>query len=454
MNNFIIHIAEASILLSVFHLIYYFLLRKSKAFSFNRYYILGTMLLASLLPFLNFNLLTNKNLISSLNAFRMEEIFNHVEYSENIKSAINYQYADAIHFDSFIWLFYITGLVIVLCNTLIQLYKLIKLINQHEFHSQGKLKITYTELKHAPFSFLSYIFLNKENCSGQQFHQILEHEKQHVTHKHSIDLIIHAIVSILHWFNPFIYAMRRSLREIHEYQADQELILQGNDRLNYQKILLNQVEMNLSNPMISSFNYSLTKKRIIMMNTYNHKPFFWKATVVVSITVIVSLISVLNINSNPAQAMIITPPVVSAMDMIEEIPEQFSPISKTEMNKISAAYGKMKDPISKKMKMHNGVDISAPKGTSVHAYCSGTTRKVSADKNRGKYIIIDHADGYSSLYSHLSKILVTEGEIVEGNKTIGKVGSTGRSTGPHLHFEIMKDGENIDPATLIESLKK
>lgn len=104
--------------------------------------------------------------------------------------------------------------------------------------------------------------------------------------------------------------------------------------------------------------------------------------------------------------------------------------------------------------MHNGVDYVAPKNTEVLAISDGTVRKVKNDfeegKGYGRYIIIDHADGFSSLYAQLNGYKVKEGEKVKKGDVIGLVGSSGISTGPHLHLEIKKDGHYVNPQKFIE----
>jgi len=112
---------------------------------------------------------------------------------------------------------------------------------------------------------------------------------------------------------------------------------------------------------------------------------------------------------------------------------------------VTSPFGMRKHPILGVMRMHTGIDIGAPHGQSVISVQSGTVIQAGWIKGYGQTVIISHGDGISSLYAHLSSISVSEGESVSKGATIGRIGSTGLSTGPHLHFEIRKNGEPQNP---------
>ena len=122
------------------------------------------------------------------------------------------------------------------------------------------------------------------------------------------------------------------------------------------------------------------------------------------------------------------------------------PINK---GQISSYYGSRPHPFTGKMSFHNGIDIAAPVGTDVFASASGRVQETDYDSVLGNYVVIEHSGGFYSIYGHLSKTLVLLNTDIKTGNVIGKVGNTGYSTGPHLHFEIRKKGESQDPLKYI-----
>ncbi len=122
------------------------------------------------------------------------------------------------------------------------------------------------------------------------------------------------------------------------------------------------------------------------------------------------------------------------------------PVANEDLSRIASGYGWRTDPFTKVKKFHYGMDFTAPRGTPV--YATGDGRVIRADNRStgyGNHIRIDHGYGYTSLYGHLYKYNVRRGQKVKRGDVIGFVGSTGRSEGPHLHYEIFKDDQRINP---------
>jgi murein DD-endopeptidase MepM/ murein hydrolase activator NlpD len=112
---------------------------------------------------------------------------------------------------------------------------------------------------------------------------------------------------------------------------------------------------------------------------------------------------------------------------------------------ITDGFGPRIDPITHRPAYHEGLDISVAIGTAVKAPADGVVTFADREAGYGRVVKINHGYGYSTLYAHLEKILVKQGERVTRNEAIGKVGLSGRTTGPHLHYEVWKDGERQNP---------
>lgn len=116
----------------------------------------------------------------------------------------------------------------------------------------------------------------------------------------------------------------------------------------------------------------------------------------------------------------------------------------------TSPYGWREDPIAKVRSFHTGVDMACPKGTPILASQSGRVVTVGLNRVYGNYIIIDHGNGYKTLYAHMSKTIAKKGAWVNQGAKIGLVGTTGYSTGPHLHFTVYKNNERINPMTVLK----
>ena len=122
------------------------------------------------------------------------------------------------------------------------------------------------------------------------------------------------------------------------------------------------------------------------------------------------------------------------------------PVNNKDLKRMASGYGWRSDPFTKARKFHYGMDFSSPQGTPVYAAGDGVViRADDASSGYGNHIRIDHGYGYVTLYGHLSAYNVRAGQHVKRGDLIGKVGSTGRSEAPHLHYEVIKNGEHINP---------
>lgn len=122
------------------------------------------------------------------------------------------------------------------------------------------------------------------------------------------------------------------------------------------------------------------------------------------------------------------------------------PVSNKELNRIASGFGYRIDPVYKTIKMHAGLDFAAPQGTPIYATANGRIKVAGRSSGGyGNHVVIDHGYGYETLYGHMVRVKARVGQQVTRGEVIGYVGTTGKSTGPHCHYEIRKNGNKIDP---------
>ena len=122
------------------------------------------------------------------------------------------------------------------------------------------------------------------------------------------------------------------------------------------------------------------------------------------------------------------------------------PVSNKDLNRVASGYGYRIDPVYKTTKFHAGLDFSAPQGTPIYATADGkVTTAGNMGNGYGNHVIINHGYGYETLFGHMVRVKARNGQMVKRGEVIGWVGSTGKSTGPHCHYEVHKNGEKINP---------
>ncbi len=257
MNALFIYMIKVSVYLAGFYLVYRFLLSSDTLYGRNRSFILLSVISSFILPF-----------ITLANIEPVIPSFSRVLSEIKINGSENYGAAQATEITplnpfSLVSAIYFTGLFLMAVKFIADLAGLIFLIVRNKENDDRIIR--FNGLDTAGFSAFGYIFINSSLSDGEA-EAITAHEQNHLNHRHSLDIVFIEIVSALLWFNPFIYMFSRSLRAVHEYQADQECISMGTPVRNYQKLLMNQIFRSKIFTITNSFsNPSLIKKRMIMM---------------------------------------------------------------------------------------------------------------------------------------------------------------------------------------------
>jgi TonB family protein len=249
---------KVAIYLFAFYLVYSILLSRDTTYSRNRAFILFSLLLALIFPLITLQTLKPWNI--QVFGKLLSEVF---ITAGNSQSKIADHGSGSAGFLQIIYSVYIIVALILVCKLLIDLINLLFLIVRHK--NEGSHIIRFHGFSTSGFSAMGYIFINTR-LSPEDAGDIIRHEQNHLKQNHFFDIIFIEIIKAIQWFNPVVYLFNRSLRAIHEYQADQECISSGVPIINYQSLLLNQVFKSRAFNLTNSFsNPSLIRKRMVMM---------------------------------------------------------------------------------------------------------------------------------------------------------------------------------------------
>jgi len=237
-------------------MVYWLFLKNETFFLVNRLYLLCSVVFALLVPLIKIPLSDSFSNLMSVNI--LDTI---IVSPDNIEQG----FFNRLNVFNILTIIYFAGAAIFLIRFLLKLFQIILLINKHEIIHKNGLKIIYLDKNYSPFSFLNFVFLNQD-IKREDINSIIIHEKIHVKQYHSLDLIIIEILGIVQWFNPFIWFYRNSLKNLHEYFADEEILLKGFNKTNYKQILIKQTVAFQLNDITNNFNHSLLKRRFIMMS--------------------------------------------------------------------------------------------------------------------------------------------------------------------------------------------
>lgn len=425
------YLLKVSICLIVLYVFYITVLKHSTFFTLNRIYLITGLLLSFTIPILKLSIfeVQSSSVLSTISGIVSDEPEYLIFQPQNLSNGIN-----TINYPLVLTVIYFFGVSVLLFKLLLSISKVILVKGKAENYRLGMFRIVKTD-SIIPFSFFNMIFLPKTESNPM----IIEHEMAHVRQAHWFDLILTEIASILLWFNPFVPLYKSSLKLQHEYLADLFVIKNNNRIENYLNCMLKQIQVVSSGVLTSQFYCKTIKKRITMI-TKNKTSLKYLGVYFLALPLVCMLLfaftssnykSTLNQNS-----------ILNA-DSNEYQPSIY-PISKKSVKK-TANYGECVNPFSKKKDFHYGIDFAAKEGEEIMSTAKGAVVEATFDSKKGNYILIKHNDMFSTFYSHLKSISVKVGETLEKGQIIGNVGSTGISTGSHLHYEVIKNGERVNP---------
>jgi len=246
---------ESSLILVVFYLGYILLLSRETSFRQNRFFLLTGLVVSLFIPFVQFPVSVEyqPNVLIQLKA---------VEIFGSGKQALTN--SSFFSTDGILKTIYFSGVLFLLTRFLYHLWIISKFRSKSRIIKNRYGNVVYTGKRHPVFSFLNYVFIDSETERSKELEVIFEHERVHIVQLHSIDLLLLEVLAIVQWFNPMVWLYLKSIKQNHEYLADQGVIKNGFPLDTYQYVLLNNYSA-LGFGFANSFNHSLTFKRLIMM---------------------------------------------------------------------------------------------------------------------------------------------------------------------------------------------
>ena len=265
MNELLLYTIKSAFVLGILYVPYTLLLRKEDFFRFNRLTLLGILALSIGLPLCNIHALSadNQPVVHAAQLQMIEigipimQMADETDGPSHTSSPTWFQVASLI---------FLLGMMTVLCLRLIQMGKMGSEIRKGSlWHSvEDGVDIHCHAGAVAPHSWLHHIVISLEDYE-KNGHEIILHEKGHIHNLHSFDILLLTLVEMLQWWNPLVYMLGMSLRDVHEYEADDYVLHQGVSLRDYQNLLIRKAVGASSYTFANNFNHSLTKKRITMM---------------------------------------------------------------------------------------------------------------------------------------------------------------------------------------------
>lgn len=263
MNNLISFAYESGVCMAVLVGMYWIFMQRETYFRFNRMYLLGTVLFACIIPLGNLNpfVITTKtstfNAITSMGlAIRIPEV--------TITNGSTKAFSLSNNWHHLVIVVYLLGVLLLLARIILGIIRINGLKKNGRRMDHDGYSVVYIKQQLSPFSFFKTIFINESLMNSSEKSNIIDHEVIHIRQLHSYDKLIIEIFLAVLWFNPFIWFIKRSLRNTHEYLADNGIEKTKSNLIKYQSLLLKQIHV--SSPLIvtNSFN-SMIKNRIKMM---------------------------------------------------------------------------------------------------------------------------------------------------------------------------------------------
>lgn len=269
MNPFFEYLLKSTISLALFYIVFKLAVSRDKMHTVNRFVLLGILVTSAILPFAEIPVLQENQVIPQVEVFRQiveAPVFNNPQpaVSEEIQAI---QPTNTLSVNP-VLLVYLFAIILLLTRLAISLVRVTQLIQKAEKQSFQNYMLAVVKDFIQPFSFLRNIVISEKDYTENK-EMVITHEYAHIRHFHAVDLVICELFTALHWFNPFVWLLRRDLKLIHEYQADQAVLNKGIDAAKYQLLVIEKAVGERRFAMANHFTQKPILKRIKMMKKKN-----------------------------------------------------------------------------------------------------------------------------------------------------------------------------------------
>lgn len=262
MGELFVYILKSSLCLAAFYLFFKLMLSRETLYKFNRVVLLSLFAIALIIPFIHISFA--KDVPYSGLALNIDQLIAMAASEESVavaeKSSVDVWILG-------IFILYIAGVLFFLIRMSVSLVRIIMMVRSSDTQrlSVEGVRLIIHKKEMAPFSWMRYIVISEKDYL-ESSREIIAHELAHIEGRHSLDLILAEVITIMHWFNPAAYLLKQELRNIHEYQADEAVIDKGIDAKQYQLLLIKKAVGDRLYTMANSFNHSKLKNRITMIS--------------------------------------------------------------------------------------------------------------------------------------------------------------------------------------------
>jgi len=444
MTDFLIYIAEVSVLMSVFYLFYRYLYFKLVYFEWSRYFFLGALFLSLSIPLLP-------------EIFDMGIIFHPYEISDGTKVDLESNYYICIdkkikeenYFDStpFAYIFFIVwfvGFVFKLLTFTKKIVSIILLIKKSKKQLAGKTQVIVCDTDNQAFSFFNYIFVNNDffNLSENEKNQILIHEKLHSRQLHSLDNLLFEIYEAVFWFNPVSRKISDSIKEIHEFIVDIRLTKNKN-KPDYSRLILKLVSKKSYFSTVSGFSKDEIVNRIKLISNPEsnkvRKRRFWLSLPVLSTVIFAFLLIITSVNAEAG--------------LFDNEKAQFTrPLNKgtyivsTPFFVNKKVYDKIKNTNVMYVISHPEITYRVKSRSAVLAIADGKVAKIEIVNDYGLKtyrLTLILKNGYSAVYKNLYKVFVKKNDTLKVEDKIAETGFA--ELYPTISLILLKNGKPVNP---------